>query len=175
MDSLITLISILTPLFIGFFIRVPKQTLLWVDKGLNGLVYVILTLIGISLSQVDNIGHEIGFIAGAAALLFVAANLTVGIMLSSIAKNQLQAMQMTMFYFLPNMLLSGFMFPFQGMPGWAQAIGNVLPLTYFNRLVRAIFLKGTPGWDLWPNVWPLMLFTAVVMAVAVKFYRKTLD
>lgn len=70
MDSLITLISILTPLFIGFFIRVPKQTLLWVDKGLNGLVYVILTLIGISLSQVDNIGHEIGFIAGAAALLF---------------------------------------------------------------------------------------------------------
>ena len=63
----------------------------------------------------------------------------------------------------------------QGMPGWAQAIGNVLPLTYFNRLVRAIFLKGTPGWDLWPNVWPLMLFTAVVMAIAVKFYRKTLD
>ena len=71
MDSLITLISILTPLFIGFFIRVPKQALLWVDKGLNGLVYVILTLIGISLSQVDNIGHEIGFIAGAAAVLFV--------------------------------------------------------------------------------------------------------
>ena len=71
MNSLITLISILTPLFIGFFIRVPKQTLLWLDKGLNGLVYVILTLIGISLSQVDNIGHEIGFIAGAAALLFV--------------------------------------------------------------------------------------------------------
>ena len=70
MDSLITLISILTLLFIGFFIRVPKQTLLWLDKGLNGLVYVILTLIGISLSQVDNIGHEIGFIAGAAALLF---------------------------------------------------------------------------------------------------------
>lgn len=110
-----------------------------------------------------------------AALLFVAANLTVGITLSSLAKNQLQAMQMTVFYFMPNLLLSGFMFPFQGMPGWAQAIGNVLPLTYFNRLVRAIFLKGTPGWDLWPNVWPLMLFTAVVMAIAVKFYRKTLD
>ncbi len=110
-----------------------------------------------------------------AALLFVAANLTVGIMLSSLAKNQLQAMQMTVFYFMPNLLLSGFMFPFQGMPGWAQGIGNVLPLTYFNRLVRAIFLKGTPGWDLWSNVWPLMLFTAVVMAIAVKFYRKTLD
>jgi len=109
------------------------------------------------------------------ALLFVAANLTVGITLSSIAKNQLQAMQMTMFYFLPNLLLSGFMFPFQGMPKWAQCIGNVLPLTYFNRLVRAIFLKGSAWGDLWPNVWPLMVFTVVVMAVAVKFYRKTLD
>ena len=110
-----------------------------------------------------------------ATLLFVAANLTVGIMLSSIAKNQLQAMQMTMFYFLPNMLLSGFMFPFQGMPGWAQGIGNALPLTYFLRLVRGIFLKGAGGWDLWPSLWPLMLFTTVVMAVAVKGYRKTLD
>ena len=110
-----------------------------------------------------------------ATLLFVAANLTVGIMLSAIAKNQLQAMQMTMFYFLPNMLLSGFMFPFQGMPGWAQGIGNVLPLTYFLRLVRGIFLKGAGGWDLWPSLWPLMLFTTVVMAVAVKGYRKTLD
>ena len=111
----------------------------------------------------------------AAALLFVAANLTVGITLSSIAKNQLQAMQMTMFYFLPNMLLSGFMFPFQGMPKWAQGIGNVLPLTYFLRLVRAIFLKGSAWADLWPSIWPLMVFTVVVMAVAVKFYRKTLD
>ncbi|NLB60478.1 MAG: ABC transporter permease [Lentisphaerae bacterium] len=108
-------------------------------------------------------------------LLFAAANLTVGITLSSIARNQLQAMQMSVFYFLPNILLSGFMFPFQGMPGWAQGIGNVLPLTYFIRLVRGIFLKGIGGWDLWPNLWPLLLFTAVIMAVAVKCYRKTLD
>ncbi|MGD9611294.1 MAG: ABC transporter permease [Kiritimatiellia bacterium] len=109
------------------------------------------------------------------ALLFVAANLTVGITLSSLAKNQLQAMQMTVFYFLPNLLLSGFMFPFQGMPKWAQAIGNLLPLTYFNRLVRNIFLKGGDWGDLWPNVWPMMVFTAVVMAIATTFYRKTLD
>ncbi len=110
-----------------------------------------------------------------AALLFIAASLTVGITLSSIAQNQLQAMQLTIFYFLPNMLLSGFMFPFAGMPGWAQFIGNLLPLTYFNRLIRGILLKGN-GWvDLWPNVWPLLLFTAIVMAVAVKFYRRTLD
>lgn len=110
-----------------------------------------------------------------AALLFVAANLTVGITLSSLAQNQLQAMQLTMFYFLPNMLLSGFMFPFQGMPPWAQYLGNLLPLTHFNRLIRGILLKGNGWWDLWPSIWPLLLFTVVVMAAAVKFYRRTLD
>ncbi|MGF6470704.1 ABC-type multidrug transport system permease subunit [Paraburkholderia youngii] len=109
------------------------------------------------------------------ALLFVAANLTIGITLSSLAQNQLQAMQLTMFYFLPNILLSGFMFPFAGMPKWAQYIGNLLPLTYFNRLVRGILLKGV-GWaDMWPHVWPLLIFLFVVMGVAVKFYRRTLD
>jgi ABC-2 type transport system permease protein len=95
--------------------------------------------------------------------------------LSSLAQNQLQAMQLTMFYFLPNILLSGFMFPFAGMPQWAQAIGNLLPLTYFNRLVRGILLKGV-GWaDMWPHVWPLLIFLCVVMGIAVKFYRRTLD
>jgi ABC-2 type transport system permease protein len=110
-----------------------------------------------------------------AALLFIAANLTVGITLSSLAQNQLQAMQLTMFYFLPSILLSGFMFPFQGMPVWAQYLGNLLPLTYFNRLIRGILLKGNGWWDLWPSIWPLLLFTAVVMTAAVKFYRRTLD
>jgi ABC-2 type transport system permease protein len=109
------------------------------------------------------------------ALLFVAANLTVGITLSSLAQNQLQAVQLTVFYFLPNILLSGFMFPFQGMPKWAQVIGNLLPLTYFNRLIRGILLKGN-GWEnSWPSVWPLMVFTLVLMTVAVKTYRRTLD
>ncbi|MDR3748119.1 MAG: ABC transporter permease [Acidobacteriota bacterium] len=109
------------------------------------------------------------------ALLFVAANLTVGITFSSLAGNQLQAVQLTVFYFLPNILLSGFMFPFQGMPKWAQALGNLLPLTYFNRLIRGIMLKGN-GWaDSWPSAWPLMVFTLVVMTVAVKTYRRTLD
>ncbi|HKT97984.1 MAG TPA: ABC transporter permease [Paraburkholderia sp.] len=109
------------------------------------------------------------------SLLFIAANLTVGITLSSLAQNQLQAMQLAVFYFLPNLLLSGFMFPFAGMPGWAQRIGALLPLTYFNRLVRGILLKGN-GWaDLWPSVWPLAVFAAVVMTIAVRFYRRTLD
>ena len=109
------------------------------------------------------------------ALLFIAANLTIGITLSSLAQNQLQAMQLTFFYFLPTMLLSGFMFPFRGMPGWAQAIGEVLPATHFLRVVRGILLKGN-GWvELWPNIWPLIAFTVIVMAFAVVFYRKTLD
>lgn len=109
------------------------------------------------------------------SLLFIAANLTVGITLSSLAQNQLQAMQLTFFYFLPNILLSGFMFPFQGMPGWARAIGSVLPLTHFNRLVRGILLKGNDWIDLWPDIWPLLVFTTIVMAVALVFYRRTLD
>ena len=109
------------------------------------------------------------------ALLFVASNLTVGITLSSLAQNQLQAVQLTFFYFLPNILLSGFMFPFQGMPEWAQWLGDLLPLTYFNRLVRGIMLKGN-GWsDCLPNVWPLFVFTIIVMTVAVITYRRTLD
>lgn len=109
------------------------------------------------------------------ALLFIAANLTVGITLSSLAQNQLQAMQLTMFYFLPSLLLSGFMFPFGGMPRWAQWLGNLLPLTYFNRLVRGILLKGNGWTDLWPAVWPLAVFTVAVMAIALRFYRRTLD
>ncbi|MFA4916653.1 MAG: ABC transporter permease [Syntrophales bacterium] len=107
--------------------------------------------------------------------LFVAACLTVGITISSLAQSQLQAMQMTFFFFLPNILLSGFMFPFRGMPGWAQFIGNLLPLTYFCRLIRGIFLKGNTFPDLWPDIWPLILFTVIVMAIALKFYRRTLD
>jgi len=115
------------------------------------------------------------FVLYGVALLFIAANLTVGITVSSLAKNQLQAMQLTFFYFLPSILLSGFMFPFRGMPEWAQAVGSLIPATYFMRLVRGILLKGNDWADLWPNIWPMMLFTSVLLAVAVKFYRKTLD
>ncbi len=109
------------------------------------------------------------------ALLFICANLTVGITLSSLAQNQLQAMQLTFFYFLPSILLSGFMFPFEGMPEWAQAIGSVIPTTYFMRSVRGILLKGNDWTDLWPHIWPMLLFTALVLSIALRFYRKTLD
>jgi ABC-2 type transport system permease protein len=109
------------------------------------------------------------------ALLFIAASLCVGIMLSSLAQNQLQGVQLTFFWFLPNILLSGFIIPFAGMPGWAQWIGAALPLTYFNRLVRGIMLKGADLHDVWPHIWPMLLFIVVVMAIAVRVYRRTLD
>ncbi|MDN3919539.1 ABC transporter permease [Roseateles violae] len=111
----------------------------------------------------------------AVALIYISANLTVGITLSSLARNQLQAMQLTFFYFLPSILLSGFMFPFEGMPRWAQAIGSAIPATYFMRAVRGILLKGN-GWvDVWPHVWPMLLFATLVMGIALRFYRRTLD
>lgn len=141
---------------------------------LIGLIQVSIILVAASVMfDVPFEGRLFTFYC--AALFFIAANLTVGISLSSLAQNQLQAMQLTMFYFLPNILLSGFMFPFQGMPRWARVIGEVLPLTHFNRLMRGILLKGN-GWpDLWTDVWPIGLFIVVVMFVALRFYRRTLD
>ena len=111
----------------------------------------------------------------AVVVLFIAANLTLGITFSTLATNQLQAMQMTFFFFLPSILLSGFMFPFRGMPQWAQAIGNVLPLTHFLRLVRGILLKGNTAFNLWPNLWPILLFMMLVVVLGLRLYRKTLD
>ena len=111
----------------------------------------------------------------AALLLFITATLCVGFTFSTIARSQMQSMQMTMFYFLPNMLLSGFMFPFRGMPAWAQWLGEVLPLTHFLRMVRAIMLKGATWPDLLPQTWPIVLFILVVGAIALKRYQQTLD
>jgi ABC-2 type transport system permease protein len=109
------------------------------------------------------------------ALLFIAANLCMGITFSTLAKNQLQAMQMAFFFFLPSILLSGFMFPFRGMPVWAQWIGSCLPLTHFLRIVRGILLKGNGLVEIAPEIWPIAIFVAVAMTVSVKRYRQTLD
>jgi len=108
-------------------------------------------------------------------LIFIAANLALGITFSSIARNQLQAMQMTFFFFLPSMLLSGFMFPFRGMPHWAQVLGNALPLTHFLHLVRGIMLKGSTLPELWPSIWPILVFMIVVTGLGLGVYRRTLD
>jgi ABC-2 type transport system permease protein len=99
----------------------------------------------------------------------------VGYTFSTIANNQLQAVQMTFFFFLPNILLSGFMFPFRGMPQWAQIIGEALPLTHFLRIVRGITLKGNGFDDMQIDVAALFIFMAVAMGLALLRFRRTLD
>ncbi len=110
-----------------------------------------------------------------AVLLFIAANLTLGLTFSTLAQNQLQSMQMTFFFFLPSILLSGFMFPFRGMPGWAQAIGEVLPLTHFLRIVRGLLLKGNGMAEVLPEAWPIVAFMLVIGGVGLSAFRSTLD
>ena len=111
----------------------------------------------------------------AVSFLFIAANLAMGITFSTLARNQLQAVQMAFFFFLPSILLSGFMFPFRGMPEWAQWIGSCLPLTHFLRIVRGILLKGSGLVEIAPELWPLLVFLTIAMAVGVKRYRQTVD
>ena len=107
--------------------------------------------------------------------VFMLANLAVGFTFSTLAKNQLQALQATFFFFLPSMLLSGFMFPFRGMPRWAQVIGEALPLTHFLRIVRGIMLKGNSFQQLVPELWPMLIFLLVAGTIALLRYRQTLD
>jgi len=109
------------------------------------------------------------------ALPFILANLAMGIAFSSIATTQLQASQASAFFFLPSMLLSGFMFPFAGMPQWAQYLGEVLPLTHFLRITRGIMLKGNGFVQVWPDLWPIMVFMIGAMIIGLKRYRQTLD
>lgn len=109
------------------------------------------------------------------SLVFIAANLAVGITFSTAAENQLQAVQMSFFFFLPSLILSGFMFPFRGMPYWAQVIGEIFPLTHFLRIVRGILLKGNGLQDVVLELWQIALFTAVALIIGVKRYRQTLD
>jgi ABC-2 type transport system permease protein len=107
--------------------------------------------------------------------LFITANLSIGYTFSTLAQNQLQAMQMSIMFFLPNILLSGFMFPFAGMPQWAQWIGEALPLTHYLRIVRSIMLKGATLADLHYDALALVGLMLVAMVVAVRRFRRTLD
>lgn len=109
------------------------------------------------------------------ALLFIAGNLAMGITFSTAARNQLQALQMTIFVYLPSILLSGFLFPFRGMPVWAQWAGEILPITHFLRIARGIMLKGNGWHEVSHELWPIALFTALIMFVGIKRYRQTLD
>jgi len=107
--------------------------------------------------------------------LFIASNLALGFTFSTIATNQMQAMQLAQFTLLPSILLSGFMFPFSGMPGWARWAGEVFPTTHALRIVRGVLLKGNGAAAILPELWPIAAFTAVVAALAIWFYRETLD
>ncbi|MFL9828333.1 ABC transporter permease [Rhodoplanes sp. SY1] len=107
--------------------------------------------------------------------LFIATNLSVGYTFSTLAQNQLQAMQMAMMYFLPNLLLSGFLFPFAGMPQWAQYVGETLPLTHYLRIVRSIMLKGSTLADLRYDTLSLVVLMLIAMIIAVTRFRRTLD
>jgi len=119
----------------------------------------------------------LGSLAVLAALstLFIATNLSIGYTFSTVAQNQLQAMQMSIMFFLPNILLSGFMFPFAGMPNWAQWVGEALPLTHYLRIVRSIMLKGSSIGDLHYDAAAMFGLMLVAMMIAVTRFRRTLD
>lgn len=108
-------------------------------------------------------------------LPFIFANLLVGITFSTVAYTQLQASQMSIFFFLPSIMLSGFIFPFRGMPIWAQWIGQVLPMTHFINITRGVLLKGNGFSYVWPEVWPILLFMFVAVFIGIRRYRQTLD
>ncbi len=139
-----------------------------------GLVQVAIILICARLLFAVPLIGSINLLL-ALTLLFVGANVTLGYTFSSLARNQMQAMQMTFFYFLPSILLSGFMFPFRGMPDWAQWVGQVLPLTHYLRIVRGVMLKGSGISNLVADIWPLVLFWLLISLIALARYRRTLD
>jgi len=133
----------------------------------------LIISIGVLLFGVPIVGNLA--VLAALSTLFIAANLSIGYTFSTVAQNQLQAMQMSMMFFLPNILLSGFLFPFAGMPIWAQWIGEALPLTHYLRIVRSIMLKGSSVSDLHYDAAALAVLMLIAMTIAVTRFRRTLD
>jgi ABC-2 type transport system permease protein len=141
---------------------------------LVGLVQTgIILLLARFLFHVPMQGGWIGLFLGVS--LFIVGSLALGFLISTVARSQLQAMQMSIFYLLPSILLSGFLFPFRGMPVWAQAIGQAIPVTHFLRVVRGSLLKGQGLEDQWRELAALLAFVCVVTALAMLRYRRTLD
>lgn len=139
-----------------------------------GYIQVILVLLGAKFIFAVPMTGSLLLLLGVVGV-FIAANLAVGFTFSTLARSQLQAMQMSVFFLLPAILLSGFAFPFRGMPGWAQDIGEILPSTHFLRMVRGILLKGNSFPEIWPNLWPLFIFLLVAGSIAMLRYQRTLD
>ncbi len=133
----------------------------------------IIVLVAKFLFDIPIVGSL--WLLSGALLVFITCNMAWGFTLSAAAQNQTQAMQMSMIVTLPSILLSGFLFPFRGMPLWAQVIGDMLPATHFMRISRGILLKGTGFLEIWPDLWPLLAFMVVITLLAMKRYRRTLD
>ncbi|HVE54590.1 MAG TPA: ABC transporter permease [Ramlibacter sp.] len=143
----------------------------YVAVGLvQAAVFLILARL---LFQVPMSGGWDALAAG--LLLFIVGSLALGFLISTVARSQLQAMQMSVFYMMPSILLSGFLFPFRGMPEWAQALGTIIPVTHFLRVVRGSLLKGVGIADAWPSLFALTLFVLAVTTLALMRYRTTLD
>jgi ABC-2 type transport system permease protein len=134
---------------------------------------VIILVLARLLFNVPMQGGWIGLTLG--VTLFIVGSLALGFLISTAARSQLQAMQMSFFYMLPSILLSGFMFPFRGMPQWAQAIGSLIPVTHFLRIVRGALLKGESVGEMWRELTALLAFVCIVTALAMLRYRRTLD
>lgn len=139
-----------------------------------GYVQVAIILLAARWIFAVPLAGGLGLLTGA-SILFIAANLAIGYTFSTIARNQMQAMQMGFFYFLPSILLSGFMFPFRGMPVWAQVVGELLPLTHFLRIIRGVMLKGNGLEESTRELIILMLMLLITTAIALRRYRQTLD
>jgi len=125
------------------------------------------------LFDVPFLGSPFAFFVG--FNLYIIVNLALGFLISTIARSQMQAMQISFFTLLPTILLSGFMFPFAGMPGWAQAIGSAIPATHFLRLVRKVMLKGAEMADIATDLWRIGIIMTVIVLIALRRYRQTLD
>jgi ABC-2 type transport system permease protein len=141
---------------------------------LVGAVQTVIVLVAAALLfRIPFTGSPFALLIGLVA--FISANLMLGYLISTVARTQMKAMQMTFFVFLPSILLSGFMFPFRAMPGWAQAIGEALPITHFLRIVREVMLKSAQIPDIWGDLWPLLTILAALSAAALLRFRRTLD
>lgn len=154
----------------------PLEVMLGKIVPYVGLGYVqvfLILVVAVTIFHVPLLGSVSLLIL--ALGVFIACNLSIGFTLSSLATTQMQAQQMAQFTLLPSLLLSGFLFPFAGMPSWARVIGEALPLTHILRICRGVLLKGSNLSAVWPDLWPMMLFALVVGMVAVRSYRQTLD
>jgi ABC-2 type transport system permease protein len=139
-----------------------------------GYIQVLLILAAASIFFALPIRGSVPLLLGALGL-FIAGNLALGVTFSTVAANQMQATQLAQFTLLPSFILSGFMFPFRGMPVWAQVIGNIFPITHAMRIVRGVLLKGVGWTEIAPELWPMAVFAVAVIAVATFLYRETLD